>query len=68
MQSKVRLTHPEAFDRAWEPVDIALSLLHISFIPVTPTVAPSCSRETTPALVAASVSQEVSDCGKRFEV
>lgn len=68
MQSKVRLTHPETFSRAGEPVDISLLLLCASFIPVAPTVVPSCSRETIPALVAASASQEISGCSKHFEM
>lgn len=68
MQSKVKLTHPETFSRDGEPVDISLWLLRASFIPVTPTVVPSCSRETIPALVAASASQEISGCGKHFEM
>lgn len=53
MQSKVRLMTPEAFGRAQQLADIFLLLLHTSFIPATPTVGLSCSRETAPAFVVA---------------
>jgi len=51
MLSKVRLTYPEAVGRAGEPVDLSLSLLHTSFIPVTLTVVSPLAGGKTPQLL-----------------